>query len=520
MQADGQKYLFIVMRYLWVIIITSIVAGGFAYMFRLSQPETYSAEVNLYAGNTINSVDPELFEIEAGELLARAYSQFVLFPSVVMPVIEEFELDVLYEEFIKDVDTQVVAETPVLKIFFSHEDQELVADIANALANSLIENNPASLSEEQITALFEEIDNVEAQMAEIQETQGDDDDNEDSDALEAVEAINSRYNALLAQLETVTSSVADMQAADLLQSNKIQLIEPAITPSEPTGIKPIIIGIAGGVVGAILATSVILFFAFIDSKLRNEVDVQYMLSLPLLGQLKRRKVDLDFSKSPSQGASAYSTIDEEFRTIFASIMFSLEGREDHKIYLISSAKEQEGRTHVASNLAIVAAQAGSNVLLVDASFRAPKLHDIFGVKNSQGLLHLLTLLKNDNKLREHGDDNALQDAVQKHISKTSIDNLHIITSGVEQAPVSSNSIGFENLKSIMDVVKEQSDYDIVIIDSSPVTIADAYIVAAKTDADVLLVIESGRTSRKSAQQMKQQFERVGSKISGVILNKT
>lgn len=194
-----------------------------------------------------------------------------------------------------------------------------------------------------------------------------------------------------------------------------------------------------------------------------------------------------------------SFIAESYRSLRTNIEFS-SFDDELKTIVVTSAKPEEGKTTTAVNMAVAFAQAGKNVVLIDADLRKPSIHHIFNKHNQGGLSNLIA---------------------QKHlliemIQETHIDNLSVITSG-PVPPNPSEMLSSHYFTEILDELKAR--YSIIIIDSAPaLTVTDAQIVAAKCDG-VILVVNPGKTKRNALVKVKEQFERVNARLLGAVFNK-
>lgn len=197
-----------------------------------------------------------------------------------------------------------------------------------------------------------------------------------------------------------------------------------------------------------------------------------------------------------------SKVSENFRTIRTSLYFSLSSKGSNAV-LISSSTPNEGKSFIASNLAVAFAKTKKKVLLIDCDMRLGRQHEIFGLSNKEGLSNLLA----ENKAEEY----------RKYLQKTTVKNLSVITRGVVP-PNPSELLDSLTMETLLEKVKQKFDY--VILDGTPIDgLSDSLILAKKTDR-LVLVSAANMTTIEDLQNSKKALESIEVKISGVVLNRT
>ncbi|MDU0155111.1 CpsD/CapB family tyrosine-protein kinase [Bacillus cabrialesii] len=189
---------------------------------------------------------------------------------------------------------------------------------------------------------------------------------------------------------------------------------------------------------------------------------------------------------------------EQYRTIRTNIEFASVDRKMQSV-MITSACPGEGKSTTAANLAVVFAQQGKKVLLIDADLRKPTVHTAFHLENMIGLTSVL--LKKS----------SLKQAVQATNEK----QLDVLTSG----PIPPNPAELLSSKWMKELTDEAcAAYDMVIFDTPPIlAVADAQILGSVADGSVL-VISSGKTEKEQAAKAKEALESCNSKLLGAIMN--
>lgn len=193
-----------------------------------------------------------------------------------------------------------------------------------------------------------------------------------------------------------------------------------------------------------------------------------------------------------------SAVSEQFRTLRTNINFSMPDVE-LKTLLFTSAAPGEGKSTISSNTAIVYAQQGKKVLMIDGDMRKPTAQFTFAKRNTQGLSSLL------------GQHAEIKDVIQR----TGIENLDLLTSG----PIPPNPAELLGSK-MMDNLMEQlmGMYDLLIFDAPPVlTVTDAQILSNKCDGTIL-VLSAGETEKDNALKAKEALLSSQANILGAVLN--
>jgi non-specific protein-tyrosine kinase len=194
-------------------------------------------------------------------------------------------------------------------------------------------------------------------------------------------------------------------------------------------------------------------------------------------------------------ADPRSAVAEAYRTLAANLQFA---GPDVQTVGVTSPGAGEGKSTTIANLGIALAENGRRVVLVDADLRRPALHELFGLPNREGLSNLVTL----------GEQAALP------LQETGTPGLRLLPSG----PVPPNPLevlGSRRLEHALSLVRAQAD--LVLVDTPPAAVlADAALLAPQLDG-MLLVVSAGHTRRDLARRAKEQLERAGSNVLGVVL---
>lgn len=196
-----------------------------------------------------------------------------------------------------------------------------------------------------------------------------------------------------------------------------------------------------------------------------------------------------------------SPISEQFRTLRTNINFMAI---DHpiKTLALTSANISEGKSTVTDNLAIVWAQTGQKVLLVDADLRRSTLHRTFNLDNREGLTTILT-------------SHARTVDLNKIIQPSGIDNLSLLPSG-PTPPNPAELLSSQRMKEFLKAARER--YDMVIVDVPPMLeVTDTQVISHNLDA-IFLVIKQGQTQKLGAKRTVELLKLAHANLLGYVMN--
>jgi len=314
------------------------------------------------------------------------------------------------------------------------------------------------------------------------------------------------YEGLLEKLKEadVTSS---------LRSNSFRIIDAARVPTSPS--EPniprnlsfaLVLGLISGVGLAFVVES-------LDNTVRTPEQAQALSGLPALGMIPLG------SKSGNYGAAGkrlaltasrevvemvtqvrpQSQMAESYRALRTSLLLSNLGAPP-KVIMVTSARPQEGKTTTSINTAIVLAQKGVRILLVDADLRRPSIHKTLGMGPRSGLSNVLT-----------GSATLQQTIAVSPI----LPNLFIMPAGTPP-PNPAELLASSNMRDLLAELRQQFDH--IVIDTPPtLSVTDAVVLSPRADATIL-VIRSGHTTKQALCRSRDILMQVNAHVAGVLLN--
>jgi len=298
-----------------------------------------------------------------------------------------------------------------------------------------------------------------------------------------------------------------------LRSNNFRIVDVARVPTAPSGpnvLRNLAFALALG-----LSTGIGLAFLLesMDNTVRTPEQAQTISALPSLGMIplgsrssrevgSRQKLALASSKEAVElvtQSRPRSQMAESYRALRTSLLLTFAGGPP-KVILITSALPEEGKTTTSVNSAIVLAQKGTRVLLIDADLRRPSIHKTLGMGARLGLSNVLT------------GTATLQQAI---IPSTILPDLFVLPAGTPP-PNPAELLASNKMKNVLEELRKQ--YDHIVIDTPPtLSVTDAVVMSTSADA-VVLVIRSGHTTKPALRRARDILLQVNARVCGVLVN--
>jgi capsular exopolysaccharide synthesis family protein len=259
------------------------------------------------------------------------------------------------------------------------------------------------------------------------------------------------------------------KAANVSDNRIIDLARPELSSIiKPNRKYNVLIGI---IIGLMIPLALILLFDILNNSIQDPSHIVQKTRVPLLGTIGHNPYEsyLPVYDKPK------SSFAESFRALRTNIDFML-GKIDNKVILVSSTISGEGKSFVASNLAISLAMLGKKTAILGLDLRKPKVHTLFGVDNSRGLSTYFIG-------RDKWEDITI---------KSSVENLYILPSG-PIPPNPAELLASEKLDEL--IIDLKKSYDFIVIDSAPVAVVTDAVLISRLADTTLFVLRHRFTSR-------------------------
>jgi receptor protein-tyrosine kinase len=432
------RYSRVIRRWAWLIILCPFIATVAAGLITLQLPKVYEAKVALLVRPAQPlSGDPTVQALTADQIL-RTYARWMVERPILERVISDLGLQTDPGSLSTHITVTPEPNTTILDVAVRGQDPAWSMNTANTLVNDFI--------------------------AQVKDTQR-------------------------------TESTAPTASS----KDNLLIVAPAVQPTQPVLPKPLSNIALGFLAGFLAGLALAFLLDYLDQSVRSDEVLQERAGLLPLGHIAYVPAKPG-RRGELVALNGDSPVVEAYKALRTNLLFSSVDREV-KTIVITSAVANEGKSRTAANLAIVLAQAGHRTLLVDADFRRPSQHRIFGRVRNVGLSNLFVQDMSDSSLF------VLDEEVKDLVS---------LGSG-PTPPNPSELLGSGQMKALLARFRKAFDY--VVMDTPPVNaVTDASVLAASTDA-VILVVETNKATYTAVQHAKQALERVGGKVLGSVMNK-
>ena len=472
-----RQYFEIARKWWWLILASILIASASSYYASIKAVPLYRSKTTLMVGKVTQNPDPNSAELYLGQQLANTYMQMVTREPVLKGTVESLGWNIYWDQLVLKISANVIPNTQLIEIYATDRNPNTAKTLADTVAKQLIKLSPTGsnqVSQDQLVF-------IQKQLVDIQEKINSGK-KEITDIDAELDAANSarQIQDLQEQRNILETKISNWQStyAELLKTveggdvNTLNIIEEATIPSTPFSPNIRMNVLLATVIGLVLSIGGIFLIEYLDDTVRALDDTESLVNLPTLAKINRiegrrnksKLIALDNPQSPEV---------DSFRILRMNLQ-SISSWQSLRTIMFTSAEPSVGKSVTASNLAIVIAQYGSRVILIDADIRKPSIHELFGISIENGLQDLI--VKPDIK-------------VSDCLKTTKIENLKVLTSGIDHIS-SVETLGSERMKSI---IKELNSYsDVVIFDCPPTLLFSDTLILGKLMNGVIIVSREER----------------------------
>jgi capsular exopolysaccharide synthesis family protein len=312
---------------------------------------------------------------------------------------------------------------------------------------------------------------------------------------QALNALTRQRQDIAASVDLLQKKLEEARIAEVQLASNISIIDTAAPPLNPNWPNKPVVLIIASVAGLFLAVGVVLLLDFLDGTLRNATEVGKLVKLPVIGVLPVLP-DSSLNAENSKFLNNSGLV-EPYRKLLWTIQF----RSDKhlQVVVVSSAQSGEGKSVVASHLAAVAAMSSRRTLIIDTDWHCPTQQKLFNLAARPGLTDAI-----DGRV-----------TLAKAVQQTSINNVWVLGCGEPHAYPSrfSDSARMRTL-----LAEAAAQYDLVIIDTPPVTSSVDAIALSHSSDGLLLVTRPNFTQKDTLVQAVSDLNDNRVHILGIAIN--
>ncbi|MEZ4683759.1 MAG: polysaccharide biosynthesis tyrosine autokinase [Caldilineaceae bacterium] len=509
---DLKVYARLIWHWAWLIVLCTVVAGGGAYIFSMLSVSVYQASTTLLIDQA-RDPNASYQDILSSERVARTYAELMQRETTMNQVANQFGVDpAILDDVITSITVTPLRDTQLIKVVVEGVSPEYVAAVADTLPRVFItemndvqtqrfDESKRSL-EEQLNTLNSEIELHQVAISEIGQSRT----AEEEVRLGQMRNELAQYQSSYAN---VLRSYEELRLTEVQSTDSIVVVEQAKIPTRPIRPQIMLNTLILALVGAALAVGTIFLIDYLDDRIRSPHDLHSVVNTPILGTIARIQRESSSLLGHSELARTEGLIaatqprhpiTEAYRSLRTNLQFSSVDDSLHS-FLVTSATPGEGKTTTASNIAVVLAQSGRSVLLIDADIRKPQQHKIFEQPKTPGLTDALL---------------AGEAPLELFVRETAVENLRILTAG-KDAPNPAELLGSQRMQQLVAQLRRQ--FDVLIFDAPPLlAVTDAQVLAKHTQG-VLLVINTEKTPRAMVARAVEALERANARLFGTVLNR-
>lgn len=407
------------------------------------------------------------------------------------------------------VSVAQVGDTDVVEIKGFSSDRQRAAAIARAYALSYIDLRRQQAVNDLTAAVAKtqaRIDSLQAQIDALDRRIDEEQQRAFGAAAgspvrsEPMEGLTAQRNHLLTQQASLRQRVDDLQLDADLRSGGAELVTGSAVSVSQVRPRPVKDGVVALALGLFLGVGLALLLEYLDDSIKTREDVARAApDLPILAVVPAMRRLKDGPSLPISLLEPHSAVAEAYSGLRTSLQF-LSTEPPPQVFQVTSAKAEEGKTSVVSNLGVASSRAGRKVVIVDCDLRRSRLHQFFGVPNEVGFTSVFF------------GQARLEEALQ---SAPGADSLSLLTSG----PMPADAPEILSARKTAEILAElQSNYDAVLLDCPPVLpVSDAIALSAWVDATIL-VARAGSSTRRELLRTVEVLAQADAPLVGMVLN--
>ncbi|MCB9456076.1 MAG: polysaccharide biosynthesis tyrosine autokinase [Anaerolineaceae bacterium] len=495
----------ILFKWWWLIAVSVALGAGVGFYIRSKQPDIFAAKATLLFGQGfIPSSGQSFASAQQVGVLMEVYAGLIRQPKILRPVIEALNLDTSVDGLNGQMTVNPIENLPLMDIIITDTDPGRAANIANRIAQEMIQQSPTEALTEEQAFIREQLRGFQSQIEQLKNdydtsvAQG-------ADLTSAVEIARNlqEQQSILATLREVQALYASMSASQTDSANQLQVFEAASPTSSVVASGSMLSVILSGAAGLMMSLTAIITMAVLDDRLQwAEGGPEVIDGVRVLGPLGM----IPRSKLPLYVATMPESVEAEVLRQMRAKLVLMSGNTPPKVVTVTSFESGDGKTVTSANMALAAAQSGLRTLLIDGDMRKGDLHEMFRLPNMMGLSDILAS-------RE-----SLDTLLGRTLLDSGYDHLTVLSAGRSNADPAALLSG-PRFSRLMNIFRHQ--FEFIVMDSVPsIGGPDAAFQSENSDG-VVIVVHAQRTTHKGLQRILQTLQQGRDvKIFGMVFNRT
>ena len=392
-----------------------------------------------------------------------------------------------------DVSGSAVGQTDVISVKVRSHDPRVAARLANAYVTAYIDvrrdQNVNSLLD-AASKVAVKVSDLTGQIAEL------DDQIQASNSDEEKATLTEQRQLLQDQAALFQQRLDQLQVDASVQSGAAQPVRVAEEPDAPVEPSPLRTGVLAVIVGLLLGLGAAFLADYLDDSVTTTEDLERVSGLPALTSVPDNPLPDDRPVSISKPGDVMV---EAYRGLRTAVQFAAMEK-PIKVIQVTSPLPGEGKTTTAANLAVLLAQTGKRVVIVDGDLRRPRLHEVFAADGQRGLTSAL-----------------LGQPTLDLLWPVALPAGHLEVMAAGPIPTNpSETLGSQRMRAVIDELTRM--FDLVVIDSAPVLpVTDAVVLAGLVDA-VVIVARADQTTDRQLREAVGLLQRSAAPLVGAVLN--
>ncbi len=497
-----KRYFALIWHWAWLVVLGTAVAGGTTYLISKNTVPVYYASSRLLIDEAPGSNGNDYSQLLLNQRMALTYIEILQTEPVLQGTIDRLELKEDVADLAGKISVSAPEDTQIIIIGVEDTDRDRAALIANTLGQVFIDQNQARASlryaepianwQKRLDEMGDEIERLQTQINAL-------DTPETAEDQAAYSRLETQLNGAQIRYTEAFNNLNELQVEQAKGSSNIIQIEPAQPGRKPIRPRTTINTLLAAILGSLVTVGIIFLVEYLDDSITSPDQIVEDTTLSTIGTIAQIKGGSSADRLITHTAPR-DPISEAYRVLRTNLSFSAVDGGLSSI-LVTSSSPGEGKSTTAANLAVVMAQTGKQVILVDADLRRPVQHTVFDTTNNQGLTTAVL---------------DKETSIEQYIQKTKISNLRLMPSG----PIPPNPAELLNSQRMAEVLESLTDIsDLVIFDTPPaLTVADATILAPQMSGTIL-VAEVGKTKRTILVQAVERLFKAKAIVFGVVLNR-